>query len=75
MTRESLIKITINNLSKLPDQRIKEVADFTEFLLNKVDDALITDGIRKLSAQSKAFQFLEEDEELYSRADLKEVYK
>ena len=75
MTRESLIKITIDNLSKLPDQRIKEVADFTEFLLNKVDDALITDGIRKLSVQSKAFQLLEEDEELYSRADLKEVYK
>jgi len=75
MTRESLIKTTINNLSKLPDDRIRAVADFTEFLLSKVDDTVMVEGIRKLSAQLKAFQFLEEDEELYTRSDLKEVYK
>lgn len=75
MTREALIKKTINNLTKLPDQKLKEVSDFAEFLLNRIENQLITEGIQKLVTDSRAFKFLEEDEELYSIDDLKERYK
>ena len=75
MTRQLLIKKTIDHLSKLPDQRVKEVCDFAEFLLSKIDDALLNKGIRKLTTDAKSFQFLEEEEELYSIKDLKEIYK
>ena len=75
MTREIIIKRTLDNLSRLPDQKLKEVSDFAEFLLNKIDDKLLTDGIQKLTSESKSFKFLEAEEDLYSRADLKEIYK
>ncbi len=75
MTRETLIKKTIDSLAKLPDQKLKEVSDFAEFLLNKIENQLLTEGIQKLTVDSKAFNFLEEEEDLYSIADLKERYK
>jgi len=75
MTREKLIKKTIDSLSKLPDQKLKEVSDFTEFLLRKIEDINLTDSIQKLASESKSFKFLEEDEDLYSESDLKEKYK
>ena len=73
MTREILIKKTIDNLTKLPDQRLKEVSDFAEFLLNRIENQLIIEGIQKLTMDSKSFKFLDED--LYSVDDLKEKYK
>ena len=75
MTRETLIKRTVENLSKLPDQRLKEVSDFAEFLLNRIENRLMTEGIQQLTADSKVFKFLEMEEDLYSVSDLKERYK
>ena len=75
MTRETLIKRTIDNLGKLPDQKLKEVSDFAEFLLNKTENQLLTEGIQKLVSDSKTFKFLEDEEDLYSVNDLKERYK
>ena len=75
MTRQVLIQKTLENISKLPDQKLKEVSDFAEFLLSKLEDQLLTEGIQKLAGDSKAFQFLNEEEELYTEADLKEKYK
>lgn len=75
MTREVLIKKTIENLSKLSDQKLKEVSDFTEFLISKIEDRLIVDGIKNLAAESKSYDFLKGDEDLYTVNDLKEEYK
>jgi len=75
MTRETLIKITIDNLAKLPDNKLKEVSDFAEFLLNKIENQIMTEGIQKLVTDSNSFQFLENEEDLYSADDLKERFK
>lgn len=75
MTREILIKKTIENLGKLPDHRLKEVSDFAEFLLNRLENQLMTEGIQKLVANSTSFSFLKDEEDLYSVGDLKEKYK
>lgn len=75
MTRQVLIQRTIDNLSKLPDQKLKEVSDFAEFLLSKLEDRLLTEGIQKLATNSESFQFLEDEEDLYTEADLKEKYR
>ena len=72
MTRQVLLQQTIDNLAKLPDQNLQEVADFAEFLLSKLEDRLLTERIQKLVMNSNSFQFLEED--LYTEADLKEMY-
>jgi hypothetical protein len=75
MTRELLIKKTIENLNKLPDQKLKEVSDFAEFLLNRIENQILTEGIQKITADSKAFNFLEDEENIYTVEDLKERYK
>lgn len=75
MTREALIQKTLQHLAKLPDQKIKEVSDFAEFLLSKIDNQILTEGIQKMVSESKSFDFLEEDEEIYFVEDLKEKYK
>ena len=74
MSRETLIRKTIKNLAKLPDQNLKAVSDFAEFLLFKIDDKLITEGIQKLTANSVAFRFLQEEEDLYTVNDLTETF-
>lgn len=75
MTREKLIEKTIDRLSKLPDQKLKEVSDFAEFLLNKIEERNLTEGIQKLATESNSFKFLEDEEDLYSTSDLKETYR
>ena len=75
VTRDILIKKTLDNLTRLPDQKLREVSDFAEFLINKIEGRLMTEGFQKLTSDSKSFKFLETEEDLYSKADLKEVYK
>lgn len=75
MTREILIQKTIDHLAKLPDQKLQGVSDFAEYLLSRIDDKVVTEGIQKLTSDSNAYKFLEEEEDLYSVKDLKERYK
>ncbi len=75
MTRENLIKETVKKISKLPDSRVKEVSDFTDFLISKIEDQILTEGIKKIISESKSFDFLNEEEDLYTVKDLKERYK
>lgn len=75
MSREILLKHTIESLTKLPDQKLKEVSEFAEFLLCKMEDRILIEGIQNLSNESNAYKFLLEEEEIYTVNDLKEVYK
>ena len=75
MSREELIKSTIENLNQLSDTRIQEVADYVRFLSSRIDDKIISDGINTLTSTSNAYAFLHDEEELYQVSDLKEVYK
>ena len=45
MNRQVLIDNTLNKIRLLPDMKIKEVSDFTDFLLSKIDDKIIQEGI------------------------------
>ncbi len=64
----------INKIKLLPDLEIKEVNDFADFLLSKIDDKIILEGIQKLVSDSKSYDFLKNDEDLYSVNDIKEKY-
>ncbi len=74
MTRQSIINRTVYALNQLPDEKAQEVFDFVEFLLKKYEDLIITRELQKLSAHGQTFDFLYEEEDLYSESDLKEVY-
>lgn len=75
MDRNDLIENTILKIRQLPDFKIKEINDFADFLLQKIDDQILQEGIQKLVSKSKAFNYLNEEEDLYSVNDLKERYK
>ncbi|HBX49800.1 MAG: hypothetical protein A2275_04465 [Bacteroidetes bacterium RIFOXYA12_FULL_35_11] len=74
MTRDILMKKTIEKIQKLPESKLKEVSDFADFLLNKINNQILTDGIMQLTAKSKSFDFLNNEEDLYTKNDLKEIY-
>ncbi|MBI3814550.1 MAG: hypothetical protein HY279_08830 [Nitrospinae bacterium] len=75
MTKEILINKTVDYLKNLPDEKVAEVADFTEYLYQKYEEYIFNRGIRKLASESKSFEFLKEEEDLYTVNDLKEKYK
>ncbi|WP_020401700.1 hypothetical protein [Gracilimonas tropica] len=75
MTKKELIHKTIDTLSKLPQNKIQEVDDFASFILKKHEEETLRRGIQKLSESSGSFDFLEEEEVLYSVEDLKEKYQ
>ena len=69
-----LITKTIDNISLLPDWRLKEVSDYIDFLIKSLDDKRITEGIMKLTSKSKSFDFLNNEENLYNESDLIKKY-
>lgn len=74
MMRESLINKTIKTLSKLPNDKVREVSDFTEYVFKKYEEETLQYGIEKLVSDSKAFQFLNDEEDLYTVNDIIEKY-
>ena len=75
MDRNDLIGNTMLKIRQLPDFKIKEINDFVDLLLQKIDDQILQEGIQELASKSKAFNYLNEEEDLYSVNDLKERYK
>ncbi len=75
MNRQILIKKVLNKINLLPDSKIQEVNDFADFLLGKIEDNITLEGIQKLVSDSKTFDFLKDEEDLYSVNDVKEKYK
>lgn len=52
-----------------------EIKDYVDFLLSRVDDRIISEGIHEYVSDSKSFDFLNDEEDLYSVDDLKERFK
>ena len=74
MNRDTLIKKTLKNLSKLPQEKVREITDFSDFIMKKYEEETLQKGIEKIVSHSKSFEFLNEEEDLYSLDDLKEKY-
>ena len=52
MNRDILINKTINNISLLPDFRLKEVSEYVDFLLKTYNSKKLTEDIMELSSKS-----------------------
>jgi hypothetical protein len=75
MTRKVILERTINSLKKLPDQKIDEIADFIDFVLKKHEEEQIKRGIQTLISTSKSFEYLQNEEDIYTLNDIKVKYK
>lgn len=74
MTKAAIIEKTLKTLNTLPADKAEEVADFADFILKKHEEDTLQKGIYKLTADSEAFSFLNEEEVIYSKKDIKEKY-
>lgn len=74
MTRQAIIDKTIQAINLLPQDKAVEISDFADFIIKKYEEKILTDNIQKLASDSKAFDFLNSEEDLYSLEDLKEKY-
>ena len=74
MTRQVIIERTLKIINQLPEDKAAEISDFADFVFKRYEEHLLTKGIQKMISESQAFDFLNNEEDLYSLADLKEVY-
>ena len=74
MTKQILIDRTIKVINELPQDKAAEISDFAEFVFKRHEENELINGIQNMVPKSHAFEFLNNEEEIYSMADLKEVY-
>jgi hypothetical protein len=74
MTRQAIIEKTIRAINQLPEEKAEVISTFADFIMKQYEEHQLTIGIQKLATESSAFNFLHEEEELYTEADLKEIY-
>ena len=73
MTQSAIIENTISVLSKFPTEKVAEVKDFADFVLKRHEETVFQHAITQIVSDSKAFAFLAEEEDLYSKDDLKVI--
>ena len=74
MTRQLIIERTIKAINQLPEDKAEEISDFADFIMKRFEDHSLTEGIKQLASNSQVFDFLKNEEDVYSEADLKVLY-
>lgn len=74
MTKQAIIERTVRAINQLPEDKAEQISDFVDFISKRYEEQALTQGIQKLTAEGGSFQFLHNEEDLYSTSDLKEVY-
>ncbi len=74
MTRQLIIEKTVKAINQLPEDKAEEISDFADFIIKRYEEHRLIQGIQQLTSSSKTFDFLKDEEDLYSEADLKELY-
>lgn len=75
MTRQAIIEKTIQAINQLPEDKALEIFDFANFIMKKYEEKRINEGLQQLASKSAAFEFLHDEEEIYTLNDLKERYR
>ena len=73
MTRQLIIEKTVKAINQLPEDKAEEISDFADFIMKRYEEHSLIQGFQQLTANSQAFEFLKDEEDLYSEADLKEL--
>lgn len=74
MNKQAIVEHTIKAIESLPVEKAEEISDFADFLIKRHEEQSLMQGIQKITSDTASFQFLQEEEEVYSIQDLKEVY-
>jgi hypothetical protein len=74
MTKQSIIERTVEAINRLPDNKAEEISDFADFVIKRFEDQRLSEELKHVISNSKTFEFLHHEEDLYSEADIKEKY-
>lgn len=74
MTRQIIIERTLKVINQLPEDKAEEISDFADFIFKKYEEKELAAGMKQVISESETFAFLNDEEEIYSLDDLKEVY-
>ena len=74
MTRQAIIERTLKAINQLPEEKAEEISDFAEFMIKQYEEQQLTKGIQRMTFSSQSFDFLKDEEDLYTEKDLKEKY-
>lgn len=75
MSRNELLKKTNQILEKMEESSVLEVLHFAEYLLQKSGDPISSETLTNVRTCGGAFDFLENEPDLYTLNDCIEVYK
>jgi len=74
MTKQLIIERTLKAINQLPDDKAEEISDFADFVFKRHEEQELSKGLQSIVSESEAFNFLNDEQEIYSVADLKEVF-
>lgn len=74
MNREAITERPRNAIHQPSEEKAAQISGFADFVLKQYEDRLLIKGIAHLTANSKAFDFLNDGPALYSEADVKGPY-
>lgn len=74
LSKQAIIDRTIKAINLLPTDKAEEISDFADFVSKRYEEQQLAQGIQQLAAESQAFAFLHDEEDLYTEANLKEIY-
>jgi hypothetical protein len=74
MTKQIIIEQTLKVFNQLPEDKVEEISNFADFILKRYEESELLRGIKKITSEGHSFNFLNEEADLYTIADLKKVY-
>jgi uncharacterized protein YutE (UPF0331/DUF86 family) len=73
MTREQIISDTLDVMKKLPEQKAEEIRNILVKYYNEKDKEIFEKGFDQLIAGSDSFSFLNDEPDLYTENDIKNL--
>jgi hypothetical protein len=74
MTKQTIIERTVKVINQLPEDKAEEISDFADFLIKRYEEQVLIKDIQNIISESNSFDFLNNEEDLYSENDLKEKF-
>jgi hypothetical protein len=74
MTKQAIIERTIEAINQLPESKAEEIFEFADSVRKRYEEQRFTSEMQNLIGNGSSFDFLNDEEELYTAEDLKVVY-
>ena len=74
MSKKEIIEKIINAINQLPQEKAEEISNFIDYIYNQYEEELLRAGMFVLTDESNSFEFIKNEDDVYSIADVKKIY-